>query len=263
MANDSPAEKEKTKEKTRKSKPAKPLPTERLTVAKQLDILRAYAVASGPNSKAVTNDDIAGIVKIHPNTISLGNTFFYEIGFLQKGDKGYVPAPEVFEFNRAYEWNPDIASHKLSPIVSRAWFGEALLPKLSFRSSMTEEEAITTLAEAAAAGPDCRPQLRFLLDYLQAVGMILRDGNLIKLIKAGPLPPEQSAESLTAETKDRSPKPPPQIFSSPTEGVVQFHVSVKVDMKEFAGWEADRITAFFNGIAQVLAAKSAIEKDEN
>lgn len=93
--------------------------------------------------------------------------------------------------------------------------------------------------------------------------MVLRDGSLIKLVKAGPLPPEKPPESLTAETKDRPPKPPPPIFPSPTEGVVQFHVSVKVDMKEFAGWEADRITAFFNGIAQVLAAKSAIEKDED
>jgi hypothetical protein len=43
---------------------------------------------------------------------------------------------------------------------------------------------------------------------------------------------------------------------------VQFHVSVKVDMAEFAGWSADRITAFFGGIAQVLAAKGTLEKNE-
>ena len=50
-------------------------------------------------------------------------------------------------------------------------------------------------------------------------------------------------------------------FSQPTEGTVQFHVSVKVDMAEFAGWEPARITSFFGGIAQVLAAKGAIEKE--
>ena len=33
--------------------------------------------------------------------------------------------------------------------------------------------------------------------------------------------------------------------------MVQFDVSVRVDMKEFAGWKPDRIAAFFSGIAQV------------
>lgn len=47
----------------------------------------------------------------------------------------------------------------------------------------------------------------------------------------------------------------------PTEGVVQFHISVRVDMGEFANWRPDRIAAFFGGIATVLAAKAAVEKD--
>ena len=50
-------------------------------------------------------------------------------------------------------------------------------------------------------------------------------------------------------------------FSTPVEGIVQFNVSVKVNMQEFAGWQPDRVAAFFNGIAQVLAAKGAIEKE--
>lgn len=46
-----------------------------------------------------------------------------------------------------------------------------------------------------------------------------------------------------------------------TAGGVQFQVNVNVDMSEFAGWSADRISAFFSGIAQVLAAKGALEKN--
>ena len=42
---------------------------------------------------------------------------------------------------------------------------------------------------------------------------------------------------------------------------MQFHVSVRVDMKEFSGWQPDRIAAFFGGIAQVLAAKGTVEKE--
>jgi len=256
-----PPEKEKPKLKSKKSRPTKSLPTDRLTLVKQLDILRAYAVASGPAAKAVTNDDVGDIVKIHPGTVSLNNSFFYELGFLQRGDKGYIPAPEVFEFNRAYEWNPEIAPHKLAPIIARSWFGESLMPKLSFRS-MTEDDAVANLAEAASAGPEYKSQLRLLLDYMQVAGLIVRDGNQVKLLKTGSLPIEKPLEEVTSEVKERQQKiTMPSIVASPTEGSVQFHVSVKVDMKEFAGWEADRITAFFSGIAQVLAAKKAIEKD--
>ena len=44
---------------------------------------------------------------------------------------------------------------------------------------------------------------------------------------------------------------------------VEFHVNVRVDMKEFGGWPPERIAAFFNGIAAVLAAKGAIERESN
>ncbi len=50
-------------------------------------------------------------------------------------------------------------------------------------------------------------------------------------------------------------------FSMPAEGIVQFNISVKVNAQDFAGWSPDRITAFFGGIAQVLAAKGALERD--
>jgi succinate-acetate transporter protein len=33
-------------------------------------------------------------------------------------------------------------------------------------------------------------------------------------------------------------------------------------MGEFSNWQADRIAAFFGGIAQVLAAKAKVEKAE-
>jgi hypothetical protein len=49
-------------------------------------------------------------------------------------------------------------------------------------------------------------------------------------------------------------------FAAPTEGIVQFHVSVRVDMGEFKGWAPERIAAFFGGIAQVLAAKGKVEE---
>src|SRR5438132_962394 len=90
--------------------PNKPIPTDRLTVPKQLDLLRAWAAASGPNGKPVTNRDVAAIVKMAETTTSLANAFFTAMGFLQKTSTGYLPAQEVLNYNRAYGWNPQTAA---------------------------------------------------------------------------------------------------------------------------------------------------------
>ena len=45
-----------------------------------------------------------------------------------------------------------------------------------------------------------------------------------------------------------------------TDGGVTFNVNVQVDMAEFATWRPERISAFFRGIAEVLAAKADVEK---
>ena len=50
-------------------------------------------------------------------------------------------------------------------------------------------------------------------------------------------------------------------FNSLTNGVIQFQIDVRVDLKEISGWRPDRIAAFFSGIAQVVAAKGQLEKN--
>src|SRR5260370_14916956 len=114
---------------TRKASPAsavgrpnKILPSDRIAFLKQLDILRAWAAASGPSGKVVSNNEVAGIVKMQPSTVSMGNAFFGSIGLLLKADGGYIPAPEVMSFLRAYEWSPETAFTKLVPIISKTWF---------------------------------------------------------------------------------------------------------------------------------------------
>lgn len=244
-------------------KPAKPLPTERINFSKQLDLLRAYAAVSGPSGKTVTNREVADVVKMAEGTASMANSFFGDIGFLKKGDGGYLPAPEVANYLHAYEWNPESAAQKLAPLISASWFWQAVSPKLSFRP-MEESEVISTLAEAASAPPKYKNQIRSLIDYMEAAGLISRDGTQIRA-RSG----TQAAGLPIAASADRAPIAPEReakgsvtsAFSQAPEGIVQFHISVKVDMGEFAGWRPDRIAAFFGGIAQVLAAKGAIEKD--
>ncbi len=250
---------------TKRRKPNKSLPTDRIKFDKQLDLLRAFVAASGPTGKAVTNKEVADIVRMAETTTTLANGFFLDTGLVQRADGGFTPSPEVISFVRAYEWTPETAAHKLRPLFETAWFGRAILPRVSF-GPLEESTAITLLAEAVDASPDYRAQLGTVVDYMEAAGMIERDGSQIRLIKAGPSG-VSSDRPIAPSSQPPAGNPEPQASRATvytalqaTQGAVQFHVSVKVDMAEFAGWAPDRIAAFFAGIAQVLAAKGAIEK---
>lgn len=251
------------------ARPTKYLPTPRITFVKQLDILRAWAAASGPTGKVAANDAVAEIVKMQPSTVSLANPFFASAGLLTKTDGGYVPSSEVMSFLRAYEWSPETAAQKLAPTISKTWFAEELLSKLAF-GPMNSDEAIQDLADAANAAPEYRGQLEMLLEYLAAAGLIQLDGNQIKKGSVSVVNvssamaqadvPSQSKQETTAAI-ETSRTMVPSLFGT-TEGAVNFHVSVRVDMGEFANWKPDRIAAFFAGMAQVLAAKAKIETDD-
>ncbi len=246
-------------------RPTKPLPTPRIAFGKQLDVLRGWAVASGAEGKAVTNKQVGDIVKLSPDTVTLANAFFADVGFLQRTDGGYVPTAPTVAFNQAYAWNPENAAQKLEPPLRNAWFGKALLPHLSY-NPISEDEAVQVLAEEADAAPTYKPQLLLILDYLEVAGIVVRDSGQVRLGAVASESPGGREPSPSAEPKvhvaAREPKATSvaTAFTQSPEGQIQFNVSFRVSMAEFADWQADRITAFFNGIAQVLAAKADVEK---
>lgn len=252
------------------SAPTKQLPTGRLQFSKQLDILRAYAAISGPAGKAVTNKEVADVVGMVESTISMNNSFPANIGLLTKTGSGFIPSQDVLNYLHAYEWNQEIAAQKLAPTLRESWFGELLVTRLSFEQ-MGESEAIHLLAEEVNAAKKYERQVAILIDYLAGSGIVARDNGSLKLgprakpgreEQGGATPNPNKASSAQADppTKPKASSGAQTAFSAPTEGVVQFHISVKVDMGEFKGWEADRIASFFGGIAQVLTAKGKMEE---
>ncbi len=254
--------------KTTGNKPTKVLPTVRIAFGKQLDILRAFAAASGAENRLVNLRQVSDIVKMASGTVTLANPFFVDVKLLSRSEgMGLTPSPSVMEFGRAYEWNRETAAHKLAPVLSRTWFAEALLPRLAF-DDITEEEAIAVLAEKSSSPPDYRNQLRLLLDYMEAANLVKRDNGHVRATRTS----GSSAAAIQAtsvehhQSPEERPKTPSAgkvatAFVEPTQGVVNFHIDVRMNMTEFSGWEADRITAFFGGIAQVLNAKARIEQE--
>jgi len=238
-----------------KSKPKRALPTERVAFVKQIEILRAYAIGSPDGTKFLTNTDISGIVGIHPNSISLCNAFFVENGLLQRGESGLAPTSDVIAYGRSFEWDQDSAPEKLGPTLQRTWFAEALLPRAALRV-ITETEALTVLAESASADKSYRSQLLFLIDYLEFSKLIMREGtNIRRATRLASI--STGAASTSASLEVRQGPTQPDAPRAQSSNGVSFSVDINVDMIEMSGWSADRISAFFAGLAQVIAAKGA------
>src|SRR5215204_854002 len=106
--------------------PSRPLPSRRAGTEPQLGILRAFAAASGKDRRAVQNGDVALIGNVNTSTVSSCNKFFADIKLIEPQGRGYVPAPEVFEFHRQYEWNAETAPHALAPLFRESWIWNAL-----------------------------------------------------------------------------------------------------------------------------------------
>lgn len=249
--------------------PTEPLPTSRMSFPNQLNALRAYAAASGSAKKPVTVSEAGELANVTSSTLSLNNNFFASIGLLHKTDGKYTPSSEVVSYHRACSWDESTAARKLAPALRDSWFGEAILPRLTL-GSMEESEAIQVLAEAANATPQYKNQLQMCLDYLESADLIERDNSVIK---QGPeaaqshQPEPQTTSAPKSRQVDREPDNSSEpsvatMFEKQTEGAVQFHVDVRVDMDELEGWKPDRIAAFFNGIAAVLSAKRGVEQGE-
>jgi hypothetical protein len=57
------------------------------------------------------------------------------------------------------------------------------------------------------------------------------------------------------ESQDKTASVPPTVALDQTIGNTQFRVTVQVDSKDLAGWSADQIAAFFQGLSTLVSAK--------
>lgn len=236
---------------TTRSRPTKALPTDRVVLAKQLNILRAYATKSGEDRVPVTGKDVAGIVGMNASTISLCNPFFLENEFLDKGKGGFLPAQEVREFTAMFRFDEDKAARKLAPLIKRSWFGFVVLPLVSIHPKPVYE-LVGELATKAGADTSHKPKLEMLIDMLIICDLVQRDGD--NIAQAASLPGEQLAPPLPSPPMSTG---PPILPKGPSvENGITFSFSMKVDMAEIGNWERDRISAFFDGLSKIAAAKS-------
>jgi hypothetical protein len=236
-----------------RAKPQKTLPTDRIALPKQVEILRAYGEL-GQNGGSVTNAAVAGVVGLHPSTTSLANTFFNEIGLLTRAADGQVPSDAVIAFARAHQWNAETAPAKLGPAFANTWFGSALMPKVRFRPH-TRSEALSLLADVAGATMSHKGQIEALVELLEVAQLVTIEGDMVKAVRkendgpddrqAAPPPPKPSEEQSSGKSSGA--------------GKDAFQISMSVTMAEIGQLPPDKITAFFTGIAEVMKIQAEIE----
>jgi hypothetical protein len=144
-----------------RKKPNKILPSDKISFSRQLEVLRAWALASAAEDVVVSNEAVAVIVGMNASTLSLLNSFFANVGFLRKSGAGYLPSSEVLQFNQNCAAAGQNAAYALAPLLKKTWFARAILPHLAYEP-MEHDTAIRLLAEAASMSPDDR--LVLLLD---------------------------------------------------------------------------------------------------
>lgn len=263
------------------SKPTRVLPTTRIAFVKQLELLRAFAVAAGPSTRPVSLKEVADIIGIAQQTVSLGTPFYFDIGLIRKGEMGKaMPSDALRAFNIAHEWEAATASRKLAPVFIESWFWKAIQARLRYLRTMPEHEVLAAIQMACGASQQYKPQLLQLLAFLQAAGLIERDGATVRIgptaidgyqssgSAPSPEPPEEDSgdggdggsDSDNLQPRRRTAIATSFAQGTGTSGALQFKVSVNVDMTEMRDWKPERISALFAGIAQVLAAKANVEQ---
>jgi hypothetical protein len=221
---------------------ARRLPPTRLSFDTQLEVLRAYGAASGAEHKAVSNAEVAAVVRLNPDSVSLCNPFWIDVQLLTRDGNKQQPMQAVYEYLQAYQWHPESAATRLGAVLSDAWFAKALLPRLTFKS-LSKIEAIRLLADEIKAPKEVEANLSLLLDYLRAAGIIALENGTVAL------PPKSSFTAILmpkdmpsgATQPTDTPAPPPRqadvkTFQLPIPGKPDAVISVpdNLDAEDWA-----------------------------
>ena len=195
---------------------SKTLPTDRITLDKQIETVRAYAAVFAANGGLpVTNDQAGEIVGLSGSTISQTNGFFNDIGIVARSEdgNGFVPSAEVIEYNNACQWDLTEARAKLRPLFERTWFYRCLVPRLQL-APQSQAICLSLLAGESKAQTEHNERLLNLIGFLEAAGIVSVSGGNISLLQQKSLPAQQKPE----EHKTNTPPPnTPKVFSDHEE----------------------------------------------
>ena len=198
----------------KRAQPTKVLPTDRLTLDRQVAALAAFAaVSESKEGKPVTNDEAGAVVqptKMAAATIGMTNAFFCAVGLLTRQENGsFSVSPEGMAFFKTqHGLSPESAPEKLRPLFEKQWFFQAIGPRLKL-GAQDIQTVIKVLGEASGAGKDHLRRVELLIEFVCYVGLARKDGNQLRAVLASSRPAE--SESVAGATGAAGEEVEPQV----------------------------------------------------
>jgi hypothetical protein len=186
---------------TSKQRPERSLPTDRMKFDKQVEALHLYAQLSGPSHGPVSAEDLANTMDMSPSTTALCSGFFRDSNWLTRVGRGsYAATDGLLEYNRHLNVDPSDragALPYLADLARDSWYWAAIEPLLR-QGSARRSVLLLSLSKAAGAH-NHKAQLLLLLEWLDWLELIDRDGDLVRL---GTLAGREDGLSTTTDDVD-------------------------------------------------------------
>ena len=126
------------------------LPLGKLSIDKQILILKSYAAFYEKEHRAASYKDIAPIAQTDETNVSACKGFWESIGLLRAENGKSRPSPEAVNFSSKLTWNQmDEAWRAFRKIIRDVWFVRQLSMSMRVKSEQTEVEIINQLGAAS------------------------------------------------------------------------------------------------------------------
>lgn len=239
-----------------RSRAERPLPTDRLSFEKQIDVLRAIARLSGRERRAVTAEQLSEAMGMKGNTAGLSNRFFVESNLVEFIGRGsYTASGALLDYHRHLSVDPqDLvgAVRCLVPAIQQSWYWQVIEPMLD--GGLPERMALLSLSGAAGA-TEHTAQLQIVLQFLVWLRMLRRDGDTLLAGEhfGSPLPTgpdEQGGEPVVSQEVSArgqgQASEPLHVTSSPLASpepvaMVSFNFSVRITADDAARLTDDQL----------------------
>jgi hypothetical protein len=178
-----------------KTRPGHSLPTDRMKFENQVETLTMFAQLSGPKKSSVGAEDLGKTLGMSPATAGLCSGFFRDSGWVTKTGRGaYAATDALLNYNRHLKVDPGDTAGALLNLAETArgsWYWQTVEPLL--HGTARQSVLLQSLSKASGAY-DHTPQLLLILDWLEWLTLIRRDGDMVHAGQVSAAPPLASSE---------------------------------------------------------------------
>ena len=155
------------------------LPSSKLSMSKQIDVLKTFAVIYQTKNVGASYKDVATQINVNANSVSELLKFWKESGLLSSEHRGiYIPSKFLIEFNQKVQWDKNSAWPILREALKDSWFTTELKIKFQIKQQQTENELTASLGLLSGRSKkDSKSvsSINMLIELLELICFIRKD----------------------------------------------------------------------------------------